>query len=37
MLRSGSWPILGLKLAIVAIFFEDIDFKFTFTLIGKPN
>ena len=40
--KSGIWPILGLKLAIFATFFE-ISFlnlfclSFTIRLIGKPN
>ena len=33
MLKSGIWPILGLKLAILAPFFKIS----TSNLIGKPN
>ena len=35
-LKSGIWPILGLKLAILATFFEICP-TFTIRLIGKPN
>ena len=41
-LKSGIWPILGLKLAILATFFEISTsnlfcLTFTIRLIGKPN
>ena len=41
-LKSGIWPILGLKLAILATFFKILTSNlfcpaFTITLIGKPN
>ena len=41
-LKSGIWPILGLKLAILATFFEISTSNlfcptFTIRLIGKPN
>ena len=41
-LKSGIWPILGLKLAILATFFKmstsNLFCKvFTIRLIGKPN
>ena len=41
-LKSGIWPILGLKLAILATFFKISTSNmfrpaFTIRLIGKPN
>ena len=41
-LKSGIWPILGLKLAILATFFKKSTSNlfcpaFTIRLIGKPN
>ena len=41
-LKSGIWPILGLKLAILATFFVISTSnlfcpRFTIGLIGKPN
>ena len=41
-LKSGIWPILGLKLAILATFFKISTLNlfcpaFTIRLIGKPN
>ena len=41
-LKSGIWPILGLKLAILATFFKISTSNlfcqaFTIGLIGKPN
>ena len=41
-LKSGIWPILGLKLAILASFFKISSSNlfctaFTIRLIGKPN
>ena len=41
-LKSGIWPVLGLKLAILAIFFKISTsnlfcLAFTIRLIGKPN
>ena len=40
--KSGIWPILGLKLAILASFFKISTLNlfcpaFTIRLIGKPN
>ena len=40
--KSGIWPILGLKLAILATFFKKSTsnlfcLAFTIRLIGKPN
>ena len=41
-LKSGIWPILGLKLAILVTFFEILTSNlfcpiFTIRSIGKPN
>ena len=41
-LKSGIWPILGFKLAILATFFKKSTSNlfcpaFTIRLIGKPN
>ena len=41
-LKSGIWPIFGLKLAILATFFKTSTSNlfcsaFTIRLIGKPN
>ena len=41
-LKSGIWPVLGLKLAILATFFKISTSNlcchaFTIRLIGKPN
>ena len=41
-LKSGIWPVLGLKLAILATFFKISTLNlfcpaFTIRLIGKPN
>ena len=35
--KSGIWPFLGLKLAILAAFFKDIDFKFVLPSIYKSG
>ena len=36
-LKSGIWPILGLKLAILSHIFQDIDFKFVLPCIYNKS